>query len=99
MTRFNQVNTSGEGSRPTTAGGVDNIGAGKSAAPGKSAAHGEVNAPPAKERMADKRASAENSRHDDLDVFGIREDLTPVPNTEPVPEPKDMPANSPKGSA
>ena len=96
MTRYNQVKSSGEGSRPTTDGTVDNIGAGKKLAPADTAKQGESNAPPPREAMASKRSSAENSKKDDMDVFGIREDLSPEPNTEPVPDPKDMPVNQPK---
>ena len=78
---------SGEGSRPTTDGAVDNIGAGKKFAPAQPGTPGDVNQPAQPERMAAKRSNAENSRHDDLDALGMHEDLTPESNKEPGPPP------------
>lgn len=95
MSRYNQVSSSGDGSRPTTSGGVDNIGAGESFT-GKKTAGGEVAGPAPKERMSDKRSDVRNAKHDDLDAFGMREEQEAEPNTEPVPKPEDMPVNQPK---
>jgi len=74
---------SGDGSRPTTDGGVDNIGAGEKFASSSSAAGEPDSAPAPAERMAQKRKNAEASRHDDSAAFGLREDLRPKTNQEP----------------
>jgi hypothetical protein len=99
MSRYNQVSTSGEGTRPTTSGGVDNIGAGEKLGSKRNAAGEEVGGGPAPaERMGAKRHDVENNSRNDLDVFGMREDLSSEPSTEPKPAPEEMPANQPKGS-
>lgn len=82
----NDSNTghAGEGTRPTTSGGVDNIGAGEKFAVGESAA-GEANVGPAPaEQMAAKRKDAEASRHDDSAPFGLRQDPTPETSRDPT---------------
>lgn len=94
MSRDNQVSNSGEGSRPTTSGGVDNIGAGEKFT-GKQTAGGNVSGPAPKERMSDKRADAHNANRNDLDIFGMRENMDPESNQEPVLRPDEMPANQP----
>lgn len=91
MSPYNKVSTSGEGSRPVTDAAADNLGAGKKFEPAKDGAQGEVNAPPHVEKMAARRSNAANSQNDDLDVFGMHEDLAPEGNTEPVPARGNVP--------
>jgi len=74
---------SGDGTRPTTAGGVDNIGAGERFAAGSSDAGEQDSAPAPAERMARKRKNVEATRHDDSAAFGLTEDLRPETNQEP----------------
>lgn len=95
MSRYNQVSNSGEGTRPTTDGGVDNIGAGEKFT-GKRTPGGDVSGPAPKERMSDRRANVANAKQDDLDEFGMHEELEPETNREPAPRPQDMPVNEPK---
>ncbi|BEP49025.1 MULTISPECIES: hypothetical protein [Variovorax] len=83
MTRAPGSLGSGDGSRPTTDGGVDNIGAGDKFASSSSAAGEQDSAPAPAERMARKRKNAEASRHDDSAPFGLREDLRAETNQEP----------------
>jgi hypothetical protein len=73
---------SGDGTRPTTSGGVDNNGAGEKFTATKNAAGEDVSGPAPQERMQAKRKDVEASRHDDSADFNLREDLTPVPNKE-----------------
>ncbi|CAA2109398.1 hypothetical protein [Variovorax paradoxus] len=73
----------GDGSRPTTEGGVDNLGAGESFSGHKNEAGEDVSRPAPQERMQARRKSAEAARQDDSAAFGLTEDLTPVPNPEP----------------
>jgi hypothetical protein len=95
MSSNNQISSSGDGSRPTTSGGVDNIGAGENFT-GKHTPGGDVVGPAPKERMSDKRSDVRNSKHDDLDAFGMREEQEAETNREPVPRPDEMPVNQPK---
>ncbi len=74
---------SGDGTRPTTSGGVDNIGAGEKFASGSSAAGNEDSAPAPPERMASKRRDAEAARHDGSAAYGLRENFRSEPNQEP----------------
>lgn len=77
---------SGDGSRPTTDGGVANIGAGGAFDTGR-AATGEPNEGPAHpERLQDKRADAAGERLDESVPFGLHSDKTPQANTEPPPD-------------
>jgi hypothetical protein len=73
MANFNQVTTSGDGTRPVTDGTADNIGAGEKFKPG---------GPAPKERMQDKRADAAADKKDDSVPLGIHTDKKPAPNTE-----------------
>jgi hypothetical protein len=75
--------SSGDGTRPTTDGGVDNIGAGEKFASSSSAAGEPDSAPAPAERMASKRKNVEASRHDDSAAYGLREDLRSETNKEP----------------
>lgn len=96
MTRYNQVTGSGDGTRPTTDGGVDNIGAGERFTSKRTVNGEEPTGPAPRERMAGNRRDAEGTRHDDSSPFELHEDLTPDSNKEPIPSPDEMPANSPK---
>jgi hypothetical protein len=83
MTRYNQVTTSGEGTRPMTDGAADNIGAGEKFSTKRNAAGEEISGGPApKERMQDKRRDVEAAEHDDSSDFNLHEDLHATPNTE-----------------
>jgi hypothetical protein len=73
---------SGDGTRPTTSGGADNIGAGEKFTSRKNAAGEDISGPAPQERMQAKRKNVEASRHDDSADFNLREDLTPVSNKE-----------------
>jgi hypothetical protein len=79
---------SGDGSRPTTSGGVDNIGGGEKFSSTKNAAGEDVSGPAPQERMQAKRKSAQSSKRDDSAALGLTEDLTPVPNREPAEQPQ-----------
>jgi len=80
----NTVNGSGDGFRPTTDGGVDNIGAGEKFTSQHTAAGDDVAGPKPTENMQKKRKDAESVRHDDAAPYHLHEDVTPVPNTEPA---------------
>ncbi|VTU41254.1 hypothetical protein H4CHR_05989 [Variovorax sp. PBS-H4] len=76
---------SGDGTRPTTSGGTDNIGAGEKFSGKRSQAGSEDNGPAPAERMTAKRKDAEASEHEDSAAFGLREDMEPETNKEPPP--------------
>ena len=71
--------SSGDGTRPTTDGGVDNIGAAKSFTPGK----GSSNAPPSHERVPDAKKDKASVKRDDSAPMGLTESTESTPNTEP----------------
>ncbi|MBJ2158608.1 DUF2934 domain-containing protein [Variovorax sp. IB41] len=75
---------SGDGTRPATSGGVDNMGGAESFSGKKTAAGEDVSGPAPKERMQDKRKNVEATKHDDSAAFGLTEDLTPDSNREPA---------------
>ena len=52
-------NTSGDGTRPTTSGGADNVGAAHSFTPGKKTKPGDKSPAP-QEKMSDKRQDADS---------------------------------------
>jgi hypothetical protein len=81
------VSNTGDGTRPTTSGGVDNIGGGEKFSSSKTAAGGTPAGPKPAERMPAKR-TVETTRHDDSAAFDLNEDLTPSSNTEPDMMPK-----------
>jgi hypothetical protein len=84
----NAIHRSGDGTRSTTDGGVDNIGAGEKFASGRSAT-GEPNTGPAPhERLQEKRADVENTKKDDSVPYYLRGDPSSVPNTEPGDPPQ-----------
>jgi Protein of unknown function (DUF2934) len=74
---------SGDGTRPATSGGVDNMGGGESFSGKKTAAGEDVSGPAPTERMQDKRKDVEATKQDDSAAFGLNEDLTPESNREP----------------
>lgn len=86
------VTGTGDGTRPTTSGGVDNIGAGEKFSTAKTAAGESPSGPEPTDHMPAKR-TVETTRHDDSAPFGLTEDLTPSRNPEPAPddERKDEP--------
>ncbi len=75
---MSNVKSSGDGTRPSTDGGVDNIGAGEKFAAKKTAVGGDLSAPGPRERMQDRKANAEGTKHDDSAPFHLTEDLTPA---------------------
>lgn len=85
------VNASGDGSRPATSGGVDNMGAGESFTGKQTAAGEDVAGPAPTEGMQAKRKNVEASRNDDSAPFLLNEDLSSETNREsadnlPAPE-------------
>lgn len=81
---------SGDGTRPTTDGGVDNIGAGEKFVTKRDAEGGEIDGGPAPhERMGSRRRDVESSANDDVAPFELHEDLRPDPNTETPVRPED----------
>lgn len=86
MTQYNQVTGSGDGTRPTTDGAVDNIGAGEKFTTRRNAAGEEISGGPAPaERMQDKRKNVAATREDDSAAFGLNENLEPSTNREAPP--------------
>ncbi len=86
------VKGSGDGTRPATSGGADNIGAGESFSGRKNAAGEDVSGPSPSEGMQHKRNSVESTKQDDSAAFGLTENLTPETNREPadVARPSDI---------
>ena len=68
---------SGAGSRPTTSGTVDNIGAGEALKPGS-----RDTGPAPHERMQDRRHDAESSSRDDSAPLGMTEHSPAAPEEE-----------------
>ena len=85
------ISASGDGSRPATSGGVDNMGAGESFTGKRSAAGEDVASPAPTEGMQAKRKNVKASKHDDSAPFRLTEDLSSETNREsadnaPAPE-------------
>jgi hypothetical protein len=74
----------GDGTRPTTDGGVDNIGGGEKFTTRKNEAGEDVSGPAPQEKMQGKRKDAQAAKKDDSAAFDLKEDLTPVSNREPA---------------
>ena len=74
---MSSVKGSGDGMRPTTSGGIDNIGAGEKFVTEKTAAGGDISAPAPEEGMRYKRSDVEGTKHDDSAAYNLHEDLTP----------------------
>jgi hypothetical protein len=70
--------SSGDGSRPTTDGGVDNIGAAKSFTPGK----GSANAPAPQKKIPASIKDWASLKRDDSAHMGLTESTHGPPNTE-----------------
>jgi hypothetical protein len=96
MTNYNQVTGSGDGTRPVTDGGVNNIGAGEKLSTKRTATGEEVSSPAPKERMSDNRRDVEGTKHDDSAAFELHEDLSTDTNKQPTPGPEEHPVNQPK---
>jgi hypothetical protein len=71
----------GEGTRPTTSGGVDNIGGASAFTPGKSTTDGDT-APQGVEKMAEKKVDRAAVKQDDSAPLGLTESTDDGPNTE-----------------
>lgn len=76
-------NPSGSGTRPTTDGGVDNIGAAEAFSTRKNALGEPVSGPAPNERLRDKASDAEAAEQDDSVPLSLRGDQHAEPNTEP----------------
>ena len=75
------INNSGDGTRPTTDGGVDNIGAAGSFTPGQP--DPDTSGPAPKEKMADlRRLDKASTDEDDSAPFNLKPSADSVPNTE-----------------
>ena len=70
---------SGDGTRPTTDGGVDNVGAAGGFTPGK----GGANTPAPGEKMSEARKDKKSVKGDDSAPLGMTESPNTTPNTEP----------------
>lgn len=83
MAESNRVTGTGDGTRPTTDGTVDNIGGGEKFTSKRNAAGEEISGGPAPvEQMGSKRKDVESTKRDDSAPFGLNEDLSPVKNKE-----------------
>ncbi|WP_371436605.1 hypothetical protein [Polaromonas sp.] len=84
MTQSTNIDASGDGTRPSTDGGVDNIGAGEKFSTKRNAAGEEMSGGPAPtEGTQDKRKDVKNSEKDDSAPFGLTQDFQPETNREP----------------
>ena len=84
------IHSSGDGTKPTTDGGVENIGAGGKLATGKSAI-GESNVGPAPGGgQAGQRTDVETTKKDDSVPFNLRGNPEPDTNVQPGPPPTDI---------
>ena len=83
----NAMSHSGEGSRPTTDGGVDNIGAGEKFTAKQAPEGVEVTGPAPAEKAQAKRQDAAAAERDDSSPFNLHEKAESEPNTEPDTEP------------
>jgi hypothetical protein len=75
------IHRSGDGSRPTTDGGVDNIGGASAFTPGQ----GSADAPKPPERMAEKKLDKASVKTSDADPFNLHPSTATSPNVEPAP--------------
>jgi len=73
---------SGQGSRPTTTGGVDNIGGASSFTPGKASKEGDASPMPA-EKMTEKKNDKAAMKQDDSAPWNLRPSPDDEPNTDP----------------
>lgn len=75
---MSNIKNTGDGTRPTTDGGIDNIGAGEKFTGHKNAVGEDVSGPAPKEHMRHKKSDAEGTKHDESAAFDLHEDLTPA---------------------
>lgn len=88
MTSNTRVSDSGDGTRPTTDGGTNNIGAGEKFTTKRNAAGEEISGGPAPaDGMRHKRKDVDGTKQDDAAAFELNENLESTPNTEPRPKP------------
>lgn len=84
------INSSGDGTKPTTDGGVENIGAGEKFATGKYAI-GESNVGPAPGGgQAGRRTDVQTTEEDDSVPFNLRGNTKPDTNVQPGRPPTDI---------
>lgn len=77
------INGSGDGTRPTTDGGVDNIGAASSFTPGQPGGGDE--GPVGKEKMSEVRKDKASLARDDSAPLGLKQPPDDEPNTDASP--------------
>ena len=82
MTANSAAGGTGQGSRPTTDGGVDNIGGASSFTPGKELKEGESSPMPA-EKMAEKKNDKEAMKRDDSAPLNLHQSPGDEPSTDP----------------
>ena len=82
MTNPANARNSGDGTRPTTAGGVDNIGAGSKLTDADDP-QAETSGPAPAEKMQQKRSDRASSKADDSAPLGLTDSTAPVTNKEP----------------
>lgn len=80
----NAMSHSGEGSRPTTDGGTDNIGAGEKFTGRQSPEGVEITGPAPTEKAQAKRQDAAAMQRDDSAPFNLHQAAESEPNTEPA---------------
>lgn len=83
MNNNSNFGSSGEGSRPTTDGGVDNVGGANSFTPGQ-ASPTSKNSPKPSEKMEEKKADKDSMKQDDSAPADLPESPDENSNTEPV---------------
>ena len=81
MTANSATGGSGQGSRPTTDGGVDNIGGASSFTPGKALKEGE-SSPMPPEKMTEKKNDKAAMKRDDSAPLNLRQSPGDEPSTD-----------------
>lgn len=83
MAKQPSVVGSGDGTRPSTDGGIDNIGAGEKFTSKRNVAGEEVTGGPVpSEGLTKSKRDIEGTEHDDSASFGLNEELESTPNVE-----------------
>ncbi|MDM0117252.1 hypothetical protein QTI66_34595 [Variovorax sp. J22R133] len=85
MTNSNSNFNSGDGTRPSTDGGVDNMGAGEKFSSSRNRVGEDVAGPAPVERMRDKKRDVQGTKADDSAPFGLTQDLGSQRNQEKPP--------------
>ena len=83
MSNETPVQNSGAGTRPSTSGGVDNLGAADSFSPGQATDAGDGSPAPV-EKMADKHTDKAAAEQDDSAPLDLTQSADDAPNSEPV---------------